>query len=167
MHGILAQLGEHLPYKQGVIGSSPIGPIKPGFYSCIGAWFYGEIAQLARARGSYPRCRGFKSPSRYYLDSCTLKDVQLFFCCATANKNPIQCLLRQMNRLTHRHKHWTGYFYLLSLLLYLSLLFCCTCQMFCFYLLFSNINIQIQNIQRLFACCERQFYQILRAFLIC
>ena len=26
--GILAQLGEHLPYKQRVIGSSPIGPIK-------------------------------------------------------------------------------------------------------------------------------------------
>ena len=25
----------------------------------------GEIAQLARARGSYPRCRGFESPSRY------------------------------------------------------------------------------------------------------
>ena len=25
----------------------------------------GEVAQLARARGSYPRCRGFKSPSRY------------------------------------------------------------------------------------------------------
>jgi hypothetical protein len=41
--GILAQLGEHLPYKQRVIGSSPIGPI-----------LYGEIAQLARAYGSYP-----------------------------------------------------------------------------------------------------------------
>ncbi len=27
MNGILAQLGEHLPYKQRVIGSSPIGPI--------------------------------------------------------------------------------------------------------------------------------------------
>ena len=27
-YGILAQLGEHLPYKQRVIGSSPIGPIK-------------------------------------------------------------------------------------------------------------------------------------------
>ena len=27
IHGILAQLGEHLPYKQRVIGSSPIGPI--------------------------------------------------------------------------------------------------------------------------------------------
>jgi predicted amino acid racemase len=25
-HGSLAQLGEHLPYKQGVIGSSPIVP---------------------------------------------------------------------------------------------------------------------------------------------
>ena len=52
--GIIAQLGEHLPYKQRVIGSSPIGPIQ-----------YGEIAQLARAHGSYPWCRGFESPSRY------------------------------------------------------------------------------------------------------
>ena len=26
-YGILAQLGEHLPYKQGVTGSSPVGPI--------------------------------------------------------------------------------------------------------------------------------------------
>ena len=28
-YGILAQLGEHLPYKQRVTGSSPVGPIKP------------------------------------------------------------------------------------------------------------------------------------------
>ena len=28
LYGILAQLGEHLPYKQRVIGSSPIGPTK-------------------------------------------------------------------------------------------------------------------------------------------
>ena len=28
-YGILAQLGEHLPYKQRVIGSSPIGPTIP------------------------------------------------------------------------------------------------------------------------------------------
>ena len=27
LRGILAQLGEHLPYKQGVTGSSPVGPI--------------------------------------------------------------------------------------------------------------------------------------------
>ena len=37
-YGILAQLGEHLPYKQRVIGSSPIGPI---FYR------YADVAQLA------------------------------------------------------------------------------------------------------------------------
>ena len=35
INGILAQLGEHLPYKQRVIGSSPIGPI------------YADVAQLA------------------------------------------------------------------------------------------------------------------------
>ena len=27
INGILAQLGEHLPYKQRVTGSSPVGPI--------------------------------------------------------------------------------------------------------------------------------------------
>ena len=27
LNGILAQLGEHLPYKQRVTGSSPVGPI--------------------------------------------------------------------------------------------------------------------------------------------
>ena len=53
-NGILAQLGETLPYKHRVTGSSPVGPIQ-----------YGEIAQLARACGSYPQCRGFESPSRY------------------------------------------------------------------------------------------------------
>ena len=35
--GVLAQLGEHLPYKQRVTGSSPVGPI----YS------YADVAQLA------------------------------------------------------------------------------------------------------------------------
>ena len=35
-YGIIAQLGEHLPYKQGVIGSSPIGPIQ-----------FAVVAQLA------------------------------------------------------------------------------------------------------------------------
>ena len=39
--GILAQLGEHLPYKQRVIGSSPIGPI---FNDLIE---YADVAQLA------------------------------------------------------------------------------------------------------------------------
>ena len=42
-NGILAQLGEHLPYKQGVIGSSPIGPTF--YYLCIR--IYADVAQLA------------------------------------------------------------------------------------------------------------------------
>ena len=58
LYGILAQLGEHLPYKQRVIGSSPIGPTSLKSE-------YGGIAQLARAHGSYPWCRWFKSSSRY------------------------------------------------------------------------------------------------------
>ena len=56
-YGVLAQLGEHLPYKQRVTGSSPVGPIDLSEY--------GGIAQLARAHGSYPWCRWFKSSSRY------------------------------------------------------------------------------------------------------
>ena len=47
--GVLAQLGEHLPYKQRVTGSSPVGPI---LLKDINQ--YGEVAQLARASGSYP-----------------------------------------------------------------------------------------------------------------
>ena len=35
VNGILAQLGEHLPYKQRVTGSSPVGPINA------------DVAQLA------------------------------------------------------------------------------------------------------------------------
>ena len=30
LFGIIAQLGEHLPYKQRVTGSSPVGPIDAG-----------------------------------------------------------------------------------------------------------------------------------------
>ena len=36
--GVLAQLGEHLPYKQRVTGSSPVGPI------------YAGVAELADAQ---------------------------------------------------------------------------------------------------------------------
>jgi hypothetical protein len=49
--GILAQLGEHLPYKQRVIGSSPIGPI------CAG------VAELADAQ-DLKSC-GTKLPYRF------------------------------------------------------------------------------------------------------
>ena len=36
---------------------------------------YGGIAQLARAHGSYPWCRWFKSSSRYYNEDCVLKKL--------------------------------------------------------------------------------------------
>ena len=43
-NGVLAQLGEHLPYKQGVTGSSPVGPIS---YKISIFFFYADVAQLA------------------------------------------------------------------------------------------------------------------------
>ena len=51
-YGILAQLGEHLPYKQRVIGSSPIGPIfmsgilKSSLCVCIEAIFFCDNFQI-------------------------------------------------------------------------------------------------------------------------
>ena len=43
-HGILAQLGEHLPYKQRVTGSSPVGPTHRVICENAG------VAELADAR---------------------------------------------------------------------------------------------------------------------
>ena len=42
MNGSLAQLGEHLPYKQGVTGSSPVTPTKTNML----AWLNGRAADL-------------------------------------------------------------------------------------------------------------------------
>ena len=44
-YGIIAQLGEHLPYKQRVTGSSPVGPIYM-FYIRT----YAAVAELADAQ---------------------------------------------------------------------------------------------------------------------
>ncbi len=44
--GVLAQLGEHLPYKQRVIGSSPIGPISKDKTGRL-ARLQADVAQLA------------------------------------------------------------------------------------------------------------------------
>ena len=58
-HGILAQLGEHLPYKQRVTGSSPVGPIHAG------------VAELADAQDLKSCCGDtvpvrFRSPALHY-----------------------------------------------------------------------------------------------------
>ena len=58
--GILAQLGEHLPYKQRVTGSSPVGPTYPKGYA--------SVAELADAQDLKSCCSDtvpvrFRSPA--------------------------------------------------------------------------------------------------------
>ena len=103
-YGILAQLGEHLPYKQRVIGSSPIGPIlkvilsdaavaeladAQDLKSCGGdivpVRFRSAagrvcVAQLDRALGYGPRCRGFESSHARLLQKRLGQNVLVFFC---------------------------------------------------------------------------------------
>ena len=45
-YGILAQLGEHLPYKQRVTGSSPVGPIQQNIYRLCRYGSTGRAADL-------------------------------------------------------------------------------------------------------------------------
>ena len=52
LFGSIAQLGEHLPYKQRVIGSSPIVPT-----------IFGPVVQLVRTLACHARGQGFESPS--------------------------------------------------------------------------------------------------------
>ena len=54
--GSLAQLGEHLPYKQGVTGSIPVTPTKSG-----------PVVQLVRTLACHARGRGFEPlPGRHF-----------------------------------------------------------------------------------------------------
>ncbi len=48
---------------------------------------YGGIAQLARARGSYPRCRWFKSNFRYFNCKKYLSERQVLFCVQISIQN--------------------------------------------------------------------------------
>ena len=57
VYGVLAQLGEHLPYKQRVIGSSPIAT----------TMFYGLVVQLVRTLACHARGRRFEPvPGRHF-----------------------------------------------------------------------------------------------------
>ena len=63
--GRIAQLGEHLPYKQGVIGSSPITPTT----------FYGPVVQLVRMPACHAGGRRFEPvPDRQiFWDACPFR----------------------------------------------------------------------------------------------
>ena len=69
LYGIIAQLGEHLPYKQRVIGSSPIGPIKlnnmDGFPS-------GQRGQTVNLLATPSKVRILLHPFEYRKDSVKL-----------------------------------------------------------------------------------------------
>ncbi len=57
--GSLAQLGEHLPYKQRVIGSIPITSTRNG-----------PVVQLVRTLACHARGRGFEPlPGRHFFKS--------------------------------------------------------------------------------------------------
>ena len=61
-NGRIAQLGEHLPYKQEVIGSSPIAPTI--FLLKI---IYGPVVQLVRTLACHARGRRFEPvPGRHF-----------------------------------------------------------------------------------------------------
>ena len=67
MDGSIAQLGEHLPYKQEVIGSSPIAPTI-SFFMNINSLLYGLVVQLVRTPPCHGGGRGFEShPGRHFL----------------------------------------------------------------------------------------------------
>ena len=78
LFGSIAQLGEHLPYKQRVIGSSPIVStnaetrLKARLLSKrvqfeAKASNYGPVVQLVRTLACHARGQGFESPSGRHL----------------------------------------------------------------------------------------------------
>ena len=67
-YGVLAQLGEHLPYKQRVIGSSPIVP----------TIILGPVVQLVRTLACHARGREFEPhPGRHSADLAHLVERHL------------------------------------------------------------------------------------------
>ena len=58
-NGSIAQLGEHLPYKQGVTGSSPV--TSTIIFLILGYFNYGLVVQLVRMPPCHGGGRGFES----------------------------------------------------------------------------------------------------------
>ena len=65
LHGSIAQLVEHLPYKQGVTGSSPVVSTK-----------YGPVVQLVRTLACHARGRGFEPHSGRQMCASVAQSVE-------------------------------------------------------------------------------------------
>ena len=63
--GSIAQLGEHLPYKQRVTGSSPVVPTKNG-----------PVVQLVRTLACHARGRGFEPHSGRHCFASVAQSVE-------------------------------------------------------------------------------------------
>ena len=65
-YGSIAQLGEHLPYKQRVTGSSPVVPTT----------HFGPVVQLVRTLACHARGRGFEPHSGRQLCASVAQSVE-------------------------------------------------------------------------------------------
>ena len=77
-YGSIAQLGEHLPYKQRVIGSSPIVPTTSvdSTGGCNNTREYGPVVQLVRTLACHARGQGFESPSGRHVHASVAQLVE-------------------------------------------------------------------------------------------
>ena len=74
-------MGEHLPYKQRVIGSSPIVPTTVIFHESSNFWHClilcnGLVAQLVRALACHARGRGFEPHPGRQFDASVAQSVE-------------------------------------------------------------------------------------------
>ena len=100
-NGGLAQLGEHLPYKQRVIGSSPIPPTKSKIgdfrfelltlnyfffpYSLCSS--HGPVVQLVRTPACHAGGRGFEPhPDRHKKAGAVASAFYVNCCCSSAGR---------------------------------------------------------------------------------
>ena len=66
--GILAQLGEHLPYKQNVSGSIPLAPTI--FLPILPQYCNGPVVQLVRMPPCHGGGRGFEPHPGRLIEKC-------------------------------------------------------------------------------------------------